>query len=92
MSNNLRRTIDEVQSEILRAVRLKSEGRFQYVIADPIPAMWKNAMLMEETGEVSREVLALEGIVQEKGDLAALRKELIQVAALATFWADSIPR
>jgi hypothetical protein len=91
-SSDLRRTMQEVESEIFRAVKLKVEGRFTYTIADPIPNMWKSAMIVEETGEVAREVIALEGIVQEKGDLPALRKELIQVAALATAWANSIPR
>lgn len=90
--NKLYNTLHEVEVEILRQARLKTEGRFSHTVSDPVPNMWKNAMLGEEVGEVAREVLALEGIVQEKGDLKALRKELIHVAALATSWANSIPK
>lgn len=88
--DNLYGVLFEVEQEIHRQRKLKADGRFTYTIDDPVSNMLKNTVLGEEVGEVAREVLALEGIVQEVGDLGKLRKELLQVAALATSWANSI--
>lgn len=49
------------------------------------------AILTEEIGEVAREFNEAE-IHERDPDMAALRKELIQVAAMAAAWADSIDR
>ena len=47
-------------------------------------------ILMEEVGEVAREFNDAE-IEDRPVDGAKLRRELIQVAAMATAWADAIP-
>lgn len=80
----------EVGEEIDRQHRLKMEGRFAFVPSDKISPSRKLSMLVEEVGEAARHTLADEGIVQEKPNILGLRKELIQVAAIATSWASSL--
>lgn len=48
-----------------------------------VPSMVKVAVLTEECGEVSRAVL--------DRDADALRTELVQVAAVAVAWLESLP-
>lgn len=67
----------------------------------PITDMTRLSVLMEEVGEVAREfneatlrthARQLPQAEREQSvDMAALRKELIQVAAMAGAWADAIP-
>jgi hypothetical protein len=47
-----------------------------------VPAIVKAAVMSEECGEVSRAVL--------DGDQAGLRRELVQVAAVAVAWLESL--
>lgn len=73
-----------VQSERLRQFALKEQGRFKYTPSDPqLTWMQRLAMLTEELGEVARECLALDGIVQEQPNVGKLKKELTQLAAVA---------
>lgn len=72
--------------------KLKAEGRFKYTCADPdMPDQECLTVLVEEVGEVARAVL-------EKARLANdahgkdLRKELIQVAAVAVAWIERLDR
>ena len=52
--------------------------------SDPdLPTPVKVMVLTEETGEVARAVL--------EGDPQALRAELVQVAAVAVAWLESLP-
>lgn len=76
-----------IHKERVRQETLKVEGRFKYTAADNIPDQDKFLMLAEEYGEVSRAILGRMMIVQDGGDL---RKELIQVAAIATAWIESL--
>lgn len=69
--------------------------------AMPVTDMTRLSVLMEEVGEVAREFNEarhrthgglLAQLERETAiDLQALRKELIQVAAMAVAWADVIP-
>jgi|SRR5665213_753504 len=73
-----------------RQAQLKAEGRFRYTLADrEMPELAKLACIIEEVGEVGRDVLASEGLVTD-GDtsLVALHKELCQVAALSVAWME----
>lgn len=78
-----------LNAELERQVALKEQGRFLYTPKDKIPRHQKLSMLLEECGELARETLASEGIVQESPDQGRLVKELTQVAAIATAWLES---
>ena len=66
----------------------------------PVTDMTRLSVLVEEIGEVAREFnearhrthaeLLPQTEREQSIDLAALRKELIQVAAMAAAWADAI--
>jgi hypothetical protein len=81
----------EIDAERNRQQRLQREGKFKYscdstLISSPL----KLTILAEEFGEVAREVFEM----HDKGDFttarkAALRKELIQVAAVAVAWLET---
>lgn len=85
MSDRRRRdlTLDRVDDERERQENLKQEGAFADTCASPtmLPAM-KLVVLTEEVGEVARALL--------EGDDAKLWEELIQVAAVAVAWAESL--
>jgi NTP pyrophosphatase (non-canonical NTP hydrolase) len=53
----------------------------------PADSLSRFAILAEEVGEVAREFNEATG---RSLDRAALRKELIQVAAMATAWAEKL--
>lgn len=84
--------LNSIAEERDRQEDLKAEGRFKYTCADAeMNPFEKYAVLGEEFGEVGRALL-------EKGELAndkhgvSLEKELIQVAAVAMAWVESIRR
>jgi hypothetical protein len=80
-----------VAGERLRQEQLKKEGRFDFTCADPdLSDFAANAILLEEVGEVAREVLALAGLVRETGSRDKLRGELVQVAAVAVAWIEKL--
>ncbi len=98
--------LDEVLAERLRQEQLRAAGKFLWTCADPTkPNSEKLAVLSEEFGEVAREVTELV-IARDKFDargsavevfntlhgkaMANLRKELIQVAAVAVAWAEAL--
>ena len=72
-----------VERERERQEELKECGKFAATCADEIPAGEKLAILVEEVGEVAREVC-------ERGARAELLEELVQVAAVAVAWAESL--
>lgn len=94
-------TIDRTESELheihierRRQEKLKAEGRFSHTPADgelELPEPFKLAMIVEELGEVGRNVLARSELVTD-GDTndEALHKELCQVAALAVAWMERL--
>ena len=81
----------DVHAERRRQDRLRDAGRFQHTLADAgLTPAEKLACISEEAGEVARCVLAIEGHVHEDLGHADLRKELVQVAALAAAWIEAI--
>lgn len=82
--------LSEVRYERHRQEQLKAEGRFEHTLADPeMSETYKMACILEEIGEVARNLLARASLVTD-GDASdkALRKELIQVAALTVAWLE----
>ena len=82
--------LDNVQEERRRQERLKAEGRFRYTLADVEASnTLRLGAVVEEIGEVSKNLLAREGLVTD-GDptLRALHTELSQVAALSVAWME----
>ena len=80
----------DVQLEIERQRKLKVAGKFRFSCQDDIPLSQKLAILMEEIGEVAECVVEAE-INEKEGWLDDLQTELIQVAAVATAWASTLP-
>jgi NTP pyrophosphatase (non-canonical NTP hydrolase) len=84
--------LDYVNAERKRQEQLKLEGRFTHTCADnELTPSEKVAVLAEEFGEVAHEVTESIGNHAEL-DRAALRKELIQVAAVAVAWVECLDR
>ena len=84
------KVLDEVWKERARQEELCSAGRFRSTCASrEMPAGDKLAVLMEEVGEVARAMSEASGAANDKHGVH-LREELIQVAAVATAWAESL--
>lgn len=84
--DGLSTAILDVLFERYRQQQYRNEGRFAYTAADDTSDYHRLAMLIEEVGEVSRELQSAEP------DQKALYKELIQVAAIAVAWCEGINR
>lgn len=86
----------EIYEERLRQEQLKAEGRFKYTCAENgLTLGEKLAVLMEEVGEAARAMSECCGTIGDThfaNPHAALRKELIQVAAVAMAWVESLPK
>lgn len=82
-----------ISKERNRQEQLKREGRFRYTPADAgMGNAERLACVMEEVGEVAKEVLTHEGrrlARDTTGTVEGMRKELIQVAALCVAWLES---
>jgi NTP pyrophosphatase (non-canonical NTP hydrolase) len=74
--------------------RRKAEGCFEFTCADSaLTNAEKLTILVEEVGEVAREVLTQDGrrlARDTEGTVRALHKEVIQVAAVATAWVEAL--
>lgn len=80
----------DVTNEMERQLKLKAEGRFPYTARDPeLSPLAKCAVLVEEVGEVARAVLEAGELVNDTHHVN-LRKELIQVAAVALAWVEGL--
>jgi NTP pyrophosphatase (non-canonical NTP hydrolase) len=83
-----------VKAERIRQETLKAEGRFEFTCADDgLSNAEKLACLTEEIGEVAQEVLTQEGrrLARDTvGTPEALRKEIVQVAAVALAWIEAL--
>lgn len=83
-----------IARERIRQEEMKRSGRFQFTCADDeLSNAEKMTILMEEVGEVAREVLTQEGrrLARDTiGTREALQKELIQVAAVSLAWIESL--
>jgi hypothetical protein len=91
------RAYDDIDAERERQERLLREGKFLWTCADPRQSNVRRlAVLAEEFGEASRNVTE-EMIRLDKGNAAgaadavrALRKELVEVAAVAVAWLEAL--
>lgn len=86
-----------VGTERRRQDELKAEGRFRFTLADELGLRptEKLALLAEELGEIATEVNTLVGMRQARDSLgtrAALRTELLQLAAEAVAWIEALDR
>jgi NTP pyrophosphatase (non-canonical NTP hydrolase) len=94
IGTKLERVLTLVGSERMRQDVLKEQGRFEFTCADDgLTNAEKLACLTEELGEVAREVLTQEGrrLARDTvGTRAALRSELVQVAAVAVAWIEAL--
>lgn len=89
---NIPRGIADIIIERARQERLKSEGRFAYTCADlEMSNAERAAVLGEEFGEVCHEVNETVGN-HAPLDAAKLRKELVQVAAVALGWIEGLDK
>lgn len=75
--------LDAISQERKRQDELKQAGKFTHTCADDIDNGRKLAILTEELGEVARAMC-------DKEPKERLREELIQVAAVATAWAEAL--
>lgn len=84
--------LNEVFDERVRQERLRHEGKFAYTCASPeMTHAERFAVLGEEVGEAGHEVN--EGVGPGRSiDLKKLRKELIEVAAVAVAWVEAIDK
>jgi NTP pyrophosphatase (non-canonical NTP hydrolase) len=96
VGSKLERVLILVGSERMRQDILKEQGRFEFSCADDgLTNAEKLACLTEELGEVAQEVLTQEGrrLARDTvGTKEALRKELVQVAAVAVAWIEGLDR
>lgn len=83
----------EISEERGRQDVLKAEGRFEYTLADNpgLDDMEKLYCILEELAEAGKAIMRSRGLVTD-GDGHALRKEIVQVAALALAWLEALPR
>lgn len=82
-----------VSREVERQEKLQKEGRFNFTAKDvgvDIAHSTALAMLSEEVGEVSRELLGISKIVEHGGTWKKLRTELIHVAAISVAWIEAL--
>lgn len=89
--------LEDIAHERVLQEQRKAEGRFMFTCADSAPGSMTDAekmtVLMEEVGEVAREVLTQEGrrlARDTEGSREALRNELVQVAAVAVAWLEAL--
>lgn len=84
----------DVGMERFRQEDLKVSGRFEFTCADGgMSNAEKLTVLTEEVGEVAREVLTQDGrrLARDTiGTREQLRKELVQVAAVAVAWIEAL--
>jgi hypothetical protein len=94
--------LTDVLRERIRQEKLKDEGKFPWSCCDEINPdtgtvildAEKLAVLAEEFGEVANIVCKLQAKREESKSVSTdgLREELIQVAAVAVAWAESLTK
>ncbi len=85
------KVLSDIRQERMRQEQLKAEGRFQHTCADGIDNFRRLAILLEEVGETARACLEKGGESNDK-HYVDLRKELVQVAAVATAFIEGVDR
>jgi hypothetical protein len=92
ISESLERAFHAVQAERCRQLELYQDEKIPFTCdSDDIQLTSKLGVLMEEVGEVAREVNEADNSLRPDEALKRLRTELIQVAAVAVAWAESLP-
>lgn len=90
----LQEVFRHILAERQRQDTLREQGRFRFTCADPeMGSISKALVLGEEYGEVCRALLSFHLLAYdtpEKGSSKHLQKELIQVAAVACAWLESM--
>lgn len=84
--------LEDIRKERLRQEKLREAGKFQYTAADlECPDLDRMSALMEEVGEAATASMEERKTATPRdGKPSSLRKELIQVAAVACAWVESI--
>lgn len=77
------KTLHDIEDEVLRSWQKHGDHA---MISPDLPDIERLTILGEEFGEVCKEMN-----YDTRGGPAALRKELIQLAAMAACWADNLP-
>jgi hypothetical protein len=98
MNSDSRQSIfNAIVLERQRQESLKKDGHFKYTCADPqMSTTDKVAVLGEEFGEVCKAALEFDGLVHSNMSNTSpwkdepLRKELIQVCAVAVAWLEGL--
>lgn len=81
-----------ISAERARQELLKRKGRFKFTCADPEMTDYDClAVLTEELGEVARAVQERSGAVSDV-HLLDLKRELVQVAAVAVAWFERLDK
>lgn len=85
VTTEMRRVLEAVKNERLRQQNLLAKGEIPWACDSPsISPGRKLSVLVEEIGEIANE------INEGREDGPCLRMELIQVAAVAVAWAESL--
>jgi hypothetical protein len=87
------RELEWIHTERKRQDELKAAGRFKYTCADAeVSDLERYVILAEELGEVARCLNARARLSTHGEDAsdAALRKELIQIAAISKAWLERL--
>ena len=86
------RILRDVWQERERQEELCRQGKFTHTAASPdLPNGYRLTALVEEVGEAAEAVLERDGYIgKPKG--TDLRKELVQVAAVAVAWIEALDR
>lgn len=85
--------LDDIRRERLSQEQLKAAGKFKHTLSDPeMEDIDRLAALMEEVGEAATAMLEQRrnATPQDPNKPGNLRKELIQVAAVACGWIEAI--
>lgn len=82
----------EIMEERIRQDGLKAEGRFKYTCADiEMTNLQRLTVLLEEVGEAARAALEMHNLSNDVHGLRhGLRKEMIQVAAVAVAFVEGL--
>lgn len=80
------RTLNSIAAEAIRAHTKHGDNS---LVNPDMPVVLKLAALMEEVGEVARELTYDHR--QDHHAITKLRRELIQVASVAASWVESLP-
>jgi NTP pyrophosphatase (non-canonical NTP hydrolase) len=88
---NMQLILQAVQDERLRQNKLVEQGKIPFNCADKArPHSQKLPILVEEIGEVAQAMMQVTTGSSSHDAKRDLQKELIQVAAVAVAWAESL--